>query len=268
MKKQLFASLLAGALLAIVGVAAHAQDTLKFGVADEPYPPFASKDASGKWVGFEVDLADAICAEMKAKCEIVPVAWEGIIPALQAKKIDVIFASMLITEKRKQIIDFSDKYYDTPHMFIGPKSVKVDECPETGICKDWMKGKVIGVQISTAHANYAKKAFGDVAEVRTYDKQDNVNADLVAGRVDIVLADAVAMDFFLKTDEGKDFEKKGFAPNDPLYGAGVGAGIRKEDTALKEKLNAAIKTVRSNGVYKKINDQYFNFDAYGANPAS
>jgi ABC-type amino acid transport substrate-binding protein len=87
--------------------------------------------------------------------------------------------------------------------------VKVDTCPETGICKDWMKGKVIGVQISTAHANYAKKAFGDVAEVRTYDKQDNVNADLVAGRVDIVLADAVAMDYFLKTDEGKDFEKKG-----------------------------------------------------------
>ena len=83
----------------------------------------------------------------------------------------------------------------TSSMFIGPKSVKVDTCPETGICKDWMKGKVIGVQISTAHANYAKKAFGDVAEVRTYDKQDNVNADLVAGRVDIVLADAVAMPF-------------------------------------------------------------------------
>ena len=90
-----------------------------------------------------------------------------------------------------------------------------------------------------------------------------MNADLVAGRVDIVLADAVAMDYFLKTDEGKDFEKKGFAPNDPLYGAGVGAGVRKEDATLKEKLNAAIKTVRTNGTHKQINDKYFNFDAYG-----
>ena len=121
--------------LASLSAQAQEQDAIKFGVADEPYPPFASKDASGKWVGFEMDLVDAVCAEMKAKCELVPVAWEGIIPALQAKKIDVIWASMLITEKRKQIIDFSDKYYDTPHMFIGPKSVKVDTCPETGICR-------------------------------------------------------------------------------------------------------------------------------------
>lgn len=268
MRKHVIGGIVAGALLALGSLSAQAQDAIKFGVADEPYPPFASKDASGKWVGFEMDLMDAVCAEMKAKCELVPVAWEGIIPALQAKKIDVIWASMLITEKRKEIIDFSDKYYDTPHMFIGPKSVKVDACPETGICKDWMKGKAIGVQISTAHANYSKKAFGDVAEVRTYDKQDNVNADLVAGRVDIVLADAVAMDYFLKSDEGKDFEKKGFAPNDPLYGAGVGAGVRKEDTTLKGNLNAAIKAVRTNGTYKQINDKYFNFDAYGTTPGS
>jgi hypothetical protein len=120
MKKHVIGGIVAGALLALASLSAQAQDAIKFGVADEPYPPFASKDASGKWVGFEMDLMDAVCAEMKAKCELVPVAWEGIIPALRAKKIDVIWASMLITEKRKQIIDFSDKYYDTPHMFIGP----------------------------------------------------------------------------------------------------------------------------------------------------
>src|SRR5262249_58565631 len=102
MKSKFIASLLAGAVLAFASVAAHAQDTLKFGVADEPYPPFSSKDASGKWVGFEVDLMDALCTQMKTKCELVPVAWEGIIPALQEKKIDVIFSSMSITEKRKQ----------------------------------------------------------------------------------------------------------------------------------------------------------------------
>src|SRR5215470_13725946 len=267
MKKHIIGSLLAGAVLVFASVAAHAQDTIKFGVADEPYPPFASKDASGKWVGFEIDLMDAVCEHMKAKCEIVPVAWDGIIPALQAKKFDMIWASMSITDKRKEVIDFSDKYYNTPAMFIGPKAVKVDLCPETGICKDWMKGKVIGVQVSTIHADYAKKAFGDVAEIKTYDKQDNANADLAAGRVDIALADSVALLDFLKSDQGKDFEKKALAPNDPIFGEGVGAGIRKDDTALKEKINAAIKAVRDDGTYTKLNAKYFDFDVYGA-PAS
>jgi polar amino acid transport system substrate-binding protein len=267
MMSKFIASLLAGAVLAVASFTASAQDALKFGVADEPYPPFASKDASGKWVGFEVDLMDAVCAEMKAKCELVPVAWEGIIPALQAKKIDLIWASMSITEERKKVIAFSDKYYNTPAMFIGAKSAKVDVCPETGICKDWMKGKVIGVQVSTIHANYAKKAFGDVAEIKTYDKQDNANADLVAGRIDVILADSVALNDFLKSDDGKDYEKKALAPDDPIFGEGVGAGIRKEDTALKGKINAAIKAVLTDGTYKKLNAKYFDFDVYGA-PAS
>src|SRR6185295_15437915 len=144
MRKHVIRGIVAGALLALASLSAQAQDAIKFGVADEPYPPFASKDASGKWVGFEMDLMDALCAQMKAKCELVPVAWEGIIPALQEKKIDVIFSSMSITPKRKEVIDFSDKYYQTPAMFIGAKATKIDLCPETGICKDWMKGKVIG----------------------------------------------------------------------------------------------------------------------------
>ena len=96
--------------------------TIRFGIAAEPYPPFTSKDASGKWVGFEVDLMDAVCAELKAKCEIVEVAWDGIIPALQANKFDVIWSSMSITDKRKETIDFTDKYYQTPAVIIGPKS--------------------------------------------------------------------------------------------------------------------------------------------------
>jgi polar amino acid transport system substrate-binding protein len=263
MKKHIFGSLLAGAVLVFAGIAAHAQYTLKFGVADEAYPPFTSPDASGKWVGFEVDLMDALCAKMNAKCEIVPVAWDGIIPALQAKKIDVIFSSMTITDERKQKIDFSDKYYKTPAMFIGAKATKVDACPETGICKDWMKGKIIGVQVSTIHANYAQKAFADVAEIKTYDKQDNANADLVAGRLDIVLADSIALLDFLKSDSGKDFEKKALAPDDPIFGYGVGAGVRKEDTKLRDSISAAIKAVRDDGTYKKINDKYFDFDVYG-----
>jgi polar amino acid transport system substrate-binding protein len=264
MKKRILVSLAVGAMLGLTSLTAQAQDVIKFANADEPYPPFSSKDASGKWVGFEIDLMDAVCAEMKAKCELVPIAWDGIIPALQEKKIDVIWASMSITDERKQVIDFSDKYYNTPTAFIGPKSEKVDTCPETGVCKDWMKGKIIGVQVSTVHANYVQKTFGDVAEVKTYDKQDNANADLVAGRVDLVMADAIALDDFLKSDAGKDFEQKALAPDDPIFGPGVGGGVRKEDTKLRDAISAAIKAIRENGTYKKINDKYFDFDVYGS----
>jgi len=261
MKRYVLGSLVLGAMVALAGVAARADDVIKFGVAAEPYPPFSSKDASGKWVGFEIDLMDAVCAEMKAKCELVETAWDGIIPALQGKKIDVIWSSMTITDERKKTIDFTNKYYDTGAVFVGPKAdaIKIDfDNPDS------LKGKIIGVQTSTIHAAFVQKRFGSTASIKTYDTQDNANADLVAGRVDLIMADMIALDAFLKTDQGKDFEIKAKAPKDPILGGGVGGGVRKDDVALKEKLNAAIASIRANGEYGKIAKKYFDFDVYGS----
>ncbi len=257
MNRGFIASLLAGAVLAFSSVAAFAQDAVKFGVAAEPYPPFSSKDASGKWVGFEIDLMDAVCAEAKLKCELVEVAWDGIIPSLQEKKIDVIWSSMSITDKRKQVIDFTEMYYNTPAVFVAAKSSDIQ------ISKDGLKGKIIGVQTSTTHADYAAKEYGDVAEVKIYDTQDNANADLVAGRVDVLLADAIALDAFIKSDQGTDYEVKAQAPDDPIFGAGVGGGLRKEDDELEGKLNAAIDALLANGTYNEIAKKYFDFDISG-----
>ena len=113
---------LAGALVfaALFGAGAAYAD-IKFGVAAEPYPPYSSKDASGKWVGWEIDLMDAVCKQMNEKCELVEVAWDGIIPALTSKQIDVIWSSMSITDERKKTIDFTKMYYDTPTVIIGQK---------------------------------------------------------------------------------------------------------------------------------------------------
>jgi polar amino acid transport system substrate-binding protein len=261
MRKHVLGSIVLGAILVLAGVAARADDVIKFGVAAEPYPPFSSKDASGKWVGFEIDLMDAVCAQMQAKCQLVETAWDGIIPALQEKKIDVIWSSMSITDERKQKIDFTDKYYNTPAVFIGPKSeeIKIDFSNP-----DSLKGKIIGVQTSTIHANFVNKYFGKTATIKTYDTQDNCNADLAAGRVDLVLADSIALQDFLKSDQGKDFEVKATAPKDPIFGEGVGGGVRKDDQTLRQKLNAAIKAVRSDGTYNKIAKKYFDFDVYGS----
>ncbi len=251
------------ALALAIGVAAFgaasAQD-LKIGVAAEPYPPFSSPDASGKWVGWEIEFIDAVCAEAKVTCVVTPVAWDGIIPALTSKKIDAIMGSMSITDERKKTIDFSDKYYNTPASVIGPKSEKFGATPEG------LKGKILGVQVSTVSADYAKKYFAPVvSELKEYQTQDEANQDLAAGRVDAVIADLITLDSFLKSEQGKACcDLKGNVKDDPeILGTGIGIGLRKGDTELMTKFNAAIKAVRANGTYDKISKKYFDFDIYG-----
>ncbi|ANT49576.1 transporter substrate-binding domain-containing protein [Mesorhizobium amorphae] len=263
--KTVLKTFAAALLLGVAAMGVAKADPVKIGVAAEPYPPFASPDASGKWVGWEIDFIDAVCAEEKLECVITPVGWDGIIPALTTKKIDVIAASMSITDERKKTIDFSDKYYNTPTAIIGPKDQKFGATP------DDLKGKIIGVQVSTVHAVYAKKHFGaTAAEIKEYQTQDEANQDLAAGRVDAVQADSIALGEFLKSDQGKGCcDLKGMvAPDLEVLGPGVGAGIRKEDTELKDKINAGIKAIRANGKYEEISKKYFDFDIYGEDSQS
>lgn len=251
---------LAGLALSLVAMTPAHAETLKVGIAAEPYPPFAAPDASGNWDGWEVQIAKALCEEAKLECEITPVSWDGIIPALTTKKIDMITASMSITAEREKTIAFSDKYYNTPAGIIGPKSETFDATPEG------LKGKIIGVQVSTVHDVYAKKHFGDTAaEIKIYQTQDEANADLAAGRIDAVQADSIALDDFLVTEQGKACcDMKGTVAEDAeVLGPGVGVGLRKEDTELKEKINAAIKGIRASGKYDEISKKYFDFNIYG-----
>lgn len=250
--------LFSAAAVAIAMSATAAVADMKIGVAAEPYPPFAEKGADGKWKGWEIEISEALCAAMNEKCEIVAVAWDGIIPALLAKKFDVIMASMSITDERKKTIDFSDKYYNTPAVIVAPKNSKVDGTPDS------VKGKIVGVQVSTTHANYAEKHFEKTASsVKTYSTFDEHNQDLVAGRVDAVVGDSLAMQPFLKSDAGKCCEVKGELNDVAVFGPGVGGGMRKGEADLMKKFNAAIKKIREDGTFDKISKKYFDFDIYG-----
>jgi len=253
-------SLLAAAMVLGAATAQASAAPVKFSVAAEPYPPFASKNAAGVWEGFEVDLAKAVCKAASLDCEIAETAWDGIIPALTSKKIDVIFASMTITPDREKTIAFSIPYYNTPAEVIAPKGDKVD------ISAEGMKGKTIGVQTGTTHAEYADKTWAKTASVKIYNTQDEANSDLAAGRLDAVLADATALDAFLAADGGSCCDVKGF-PKDPLFEAGVGAGLRKEDTELKAKVDAGIVAVYKSGEFDAIQKKYFKYDV-GTPPKS
>ena len=231
---------------------------VKLGVAAEPYPPFAEKDASGSWKGWEIEIANALCAAMDEKCVWVEVAWDGIIPALTSKKIDAIISSMSITEERMKTINFSDKYYNTPAVIVATKGSKIDGSPAS------VKGKIVGVQVSTTHANFAEKHFaGSASNVKSYNTFDEHNQDLVAGRVDAVVGDSLAMQPFLTSAEGACCEVKGELNDEAVFGPGVGAGLRKEDEALRDKFNAAIKKIRADGTFEAISKKYFDFDIYG-----
>lgn len=252
------------AAFALLSTAARADDTvLKFGADSSPYPPFASQGADGKWSGFEVDLMNAVCAAEALKCETVGTAFDGIIPALNAKKIDVIWASMSITPERRKAVTFTDKYYNTPAEIVALKST---DLKLTLADPSALKGKIIGVQSSTIHAAYVQKHFGDLVTLKTYDSQDNANADLLAGRVDALMADSIALNDFLGSPQGKDAEVKLLIPADndrAVMGDGVGGAVRNDDTALLAKLNDGIAKIRADGTYDKIAKKYFNFDVYG-----
>ena len=204
-------TILALAATFALGTAAFAEP-LKIGIAAEPYPPFASPDAAGNWVGWEVDFIKAVCAAGQMECVITPVAWEGIIPSLTGGQIDAIMASMSITDERMQTIDFSDKYYNTPTVLVVAKG--------SGITPDaaGMAGKIIGVQVATIHEAYAQKYFPDAAEIKTYQTTDEGFQDLAAGRIDASQADSIAIDAFLASDVGKACcEAAGaVADNDPV----------------------------------------------------
>jgi len=229
-----------------------AQD-VRIGIASEPYPPFASPDASGNWVGWEVEIIDAVCTAANLDCVLTPVAWDGIIPSLTGQQIDAIMASMSITEERQKTIDFSNPYYNTPAVIVADKSAEIDATPQS------LAGKIIGIQGSTIHQAYADTYFGDAAEIRVYQTQDEANQDLVSGRIDATQADSIAMADFVASDAGSCCEIKGnVANNEAILGQGVGAGVRKGDDALRDQINAGIAEILENGVYDEITARYFN----------
>ena len=222
------------------------------------YPPFSEITASGEIVGFDIDIANALCAEIGKSCAMVQSEWDGIIPALLEGKCDAIIASMSITEERKQRVDFTDKYYNTPARFAAPKGKGYVDSPEG------LAGKVVGLQRGTIFQDYMEGEMPDV-ELKLYGTQDEVYLDAVAGRVDVIFADSVAIsDGFLKTDAEKDFEFFGRNYTEEKYfGIGAGIAVRKGEEGLRDSLTKAIHTIRDNGTYKSINDKYFDVDIYG-----
>jgi lysine-arginine-ornithine-binding protein len=258
MLKTLFPRVLALILAALLlPLAAPAQET-KLRIASEgTNPPFSILNAKGELEGFDIDIAKALCAKMGAECEFVAQDWDGIIPALLARKYDAIVASMSVTEDRKKVVAFTKPYYRSPSVFVARKGTDLKDVSPKALI-----GKSIGVQSATNHSAYLEDVYAR-SIVRLYNTVADAYRDLAAGRVDYVLYDKLAIYDWLKSPEGGCCELALTELNDPAYfGSGLAIALRQGDGALAEKFNAAIDGIVADGEYAKINAKYFPFPIF------
>lgn len=249
------------ALILAAGVSTShaAEGIVKIGV-EAAYPPFAYKQPNGEIAGFDYDIGNALCKDLEIKCIWVEQEFDGLIPSLKVKKVDVIISSMSITEDRKKSVDFTDRYYQSASRLVMKAGTLVPDD------LSGLQGKRIGVQRSTTHDRFATQILAAKGvEVVRYSSQSELFMDIAAGRLDGTQADEVILDqAFLKKPIGAGYAFVGPRITDPAYfGDGIGIAARKGDTAMVEKFNKAIKDIRENGTYKAINTKYFDFDVYG-----
>jgi len=257
--KKLFAFLFVPLMALSLCASAKDWKVIRFGV-DPSYPPFESKAADGRLVGFDIDLGNALCAKLNAKCVWVENDFDGMIPALQARKIDAVLSDMSVTPKRLQQIDFTDKISSSPTRMVAKTGSNLLPTAES------LRGKSIGVEQGTIQETYARTYFEPQGvKVVSYQNQDQVYADLKSGRLDASLQDEAQAGFgFLKTPEGQGFEFAGPEIEDPkILGNAAAIGLRKGDTDLKNALNNALAELLKDGTYQTIEKKYFDFDIYG-----
>jgi lysine-arginine-ornithine-binding protein len=253
---------LAFATAALVGFGAQvavAQEVLRVGVSSG-YPPFDVLEPDGTLSGFDIDIANLLCAEMEMTCEFIDIDWDGIIPALQANRFDAIISSMGITEDRMRQVDFTERYYYSASALIAPIDTPIPSADEAGT-----DGRTIGVQRATSHECYVQTFFPG-AEMRQYQTSEEAYLDLETGRIDAVLVDTIPGEAWLQSNETN---AENFAPvaNDlydvGCFGDGVGIAVRQGEDELREGINAAIQAIRASGAYQELSMSYFGRDIYG-----
>src|ERR1700733_4542177 len=254
----------------VLAPAAHAKDWKTVVIAMEgAYAPWNLTESSGKIVGFEPDLAMDLCKRAGLECKIIAQDWDGMIPGLKAGKFDVIMDGMSITDERKKEIDFSKPYAASPGSFLAPKDSPLAKATAAGtlvnLDKDAaggdaaikgvqaaLKGKTLGVQVSTTHANFASQYLKDVATVKEYKTTDDRDLDLKSGRIDASLDDLPTNMAKASKPDASELAVVGPRFIGGVFGAGTGLGIRKFDKALTEAI--------ADGTVKKLSEQWFKVD--------
>ncbi|MDH6234954.1 octopine/nopaline transport system substrate-binding protein [Mesorhizobium soli] len=259
MKLKVF-SLLAFLAAGVSGSLA-AEGELSIGT-EGAYPPWSMSDAAGNVTGFDADVGALLCAKLDKKCHFVVQAFDGLIPALKAKRFDVIISGMSITADRKKEINFSVGYAELANMFVAPKDSDLVGIKDIDTLLKSLDGKKVGVQAGTTHAHFLEKRVPG-ADLRTYDTLDQMQIDLATGRIDTAFADLSALQDFLAKPDGQNFQLvdvKIQSTFDPSLGEGIGVGIAQDNTALKADIDKALCELVADGSIGKASEKWFKSD--------
>lgn len=276
MKTFLKIGFAAAAFVAATGFASAQPKSITI-ATEGAYAPWNFTKADGKLDGYEIELAAELCKRMKIECKVIGQDWDGIIPGLNAGKYDAIMAGMTITEKRKEAVAFSQPYGATPNGFLTTKSSPLAKLPGGGssfsLVKDadaakkaiedmktLLKGKAVGVQVSTTNAAFVDKYFKGVADIREYKTTEQHDLDLAAGRIDATFAAMSYQHDVVKKPENKDFALTGATFTGDVLGSGVGVAVRKGDAALQKAFDEAVASVVADGTVKTLSTKWFGFD--------
>ncbi|AYN26902.1 MULTISPECIES: arginine ABC transporter substrate-binding protein ArtJ [Buttiauxella] len=241
MKKFILAAMFATAAFSVA-----AADKINFG-SSATYPPFESLDANNQIVGFDIDLAKALCKQMQTECTFTNHAFDSLIPSLKFRKYDAVISGMDITPERSKQVSFTTPYYANSAVVIAKK----------GAFKsfDELKGKRIGMENGTTHQKYLQEKHPEIKTV-SYDSYQNAIIDLKNGRIDGVFGDTAVVNEWLKTNP--QLGTVGEHVTDAEYfGTGLGIAVRPDNQALLTKLNTALAAIKADGTYQKISEQWF-----------
>lgn len=264
--------------MTLMATAAAAQDKTEIVIATEgAFPPYNLTRPDGTLDGYDIELGKNLCERMKIKCTFVAQAFDGIIPALNAGKFDAIMAGMSATEKRKEVIDFSMSYGSTGQSFATLKDGPLAKMPmkdqlfslasnEAGArkaveeLKPLLQGKTVGVQTASIAARFIDEYLKGVVQVREYKTTEQHDLDLISGRVDFVMASMGYLMTAVQKPTNSDMTIVGPRFQGGFLGAGSSVGLRKADTALKQKFDEAIAAAKADGTTKKLSTKWFGFD--------
>lgn len=240
MKKMMLAT----ALMALTAGASMAQDLVRIGT-EGAYEPYNYIDqATGQLTGYEIELGNELCARAGVTCEFVQNAWDSIIPNLQSGNYDMIMAGMSITAERDEVIDFSQNYI--PPASSAYLALTADVAVG--------EGAVIAAQTGTIQAGYVAESGATLLEFAT---PDETVAAVRNGEADAVFADK---DYLAPIAADSNGELVLLAEEVQL-GGGVGIGLRETDTELKEKMNAAIQSMKDDGTINAMITKWFGPEA-------
>ncbi len=251
MKKLFWACVLASFSLSQSAFADIPQ-TITF-ATEATYPPFEYIDAAGHIQGYDIDLANALCKEMKVQCTFSNQPWDSLIPSLKLGKFNALIGALGITDARKQQVDFTDPYLAATASFVAPIASHLSISPEG------LKGKIIGVQGGTTYEQYLATEYGDSIKIKTYTSIQDALLDLTSGRVDAIIGDTPSItDWLNKHNTEKKYGLVGEAINNPkMFGIGYAIAVKKGNTELVNAFNAALTKIKQEGIYQKLNDTYF-----------